>query len=716
MRRPKAMPLFFFIFTCLPLVGAVDVQTESPALRLGTPVERRITREETHGFGVRLERDQFLQLVVDQRGVDVVVRVSSPDGKSLGEFDSPNGTDGPEPVSLIADSSGFYRIDVAPLGQPETAASGRYEIKILDLRPATKQELESGKFQQGLKDKGLALLNEVMESLPQIRLPEIRVRAQLQAAQLLWDFDEGRARKLMGEAIEGVKEYLASADPEDQSYYQSYQTAQRLRNGMLSALAPRDPELALAFLRSTRLLTDPHAGRVGHRPDQELQLELTLASQVATKDPKRALQIAEEGLSRGYSYNLIDTITRLQTSDPEAAAKLAGKVAAKLGSENILKNQEAANVAVNLLRVSGSPAGTPPRGREMSPTTPQPALLSEADYGELFNKTLSLALAYNPPAANYYTPERNSAQNILTSLQSMKTQLQRYAPGRAAALERRTAELNTPPDPRGRLWQKYQEAVNNNTVDAALHAVEQAPPEIRDQLYQQVASKAAGAGDSERAKQILTNHITNPHQRQQALRNLAQQSIYSSVNSGRIEEAIVNINQLRNPSERITMLIQIVNQIGAAQKKETALSLLDQARGMIAGSGRAEDQEQMNALFEIGRAYRRFEPKRGFEIVEPLVEQFNEMSLAAVTLNNFGQQFFKDGELVMENGNSLGSIANQLILSLGDLAVADFERAKAAAERVQRPEVRLIVYLAIAQHAIKQQTNEATRAITFTRG
>jgi hypothetical protein len=108
----------------------------------------------------------------------------------------------------------------------------------------------------------------------------------------------------------------------------------------------------------------------------------------------------------------------------------------------------------------------------------------------------------------------------------------------------------------------------------------------------------------------------------------------------------------------------------------------------------------MTALLEVARAFSRYDSKRGFEVVEPLLDQFNEMSAAALVLNGFGQDFYRDGELAMENGNSVANFGNQLILTLSTLATSNFDRAKAGVERLERPEVRLTAYLAIAQQAI----------------
>jgi hypothetical protein len=47
----------------------------------------------------------------------------------------------------------------------------------------------------------------------------------------------------------------------------------------------------------------------------------------------------------------------------------------------------------------------------------------------------------------------------------------------------------------------------------------------------------------------------------------------------------------------------------------------------------------------------------------------------------------------------MASFGNHLILTVGSLATANFDRAKAGPDRLERPEVRLITYLAIAQQS-----------------
>jgi CHAT domain-containing protein/tetratricopeptide (TPR) repeat protein len=116
---------------------STEPRAHEPAAQLetGKPVERELKGGETHAYAVRLETGQLFEAVVEQRGVDVVVVLVGPDGKSLLEVDSPNGTEGPEPVSLVADGAGEHRLEVRAL--EKGAPTGRYELRVTALRAAT---------------------------------------------------------------------------------------------------------------------------------------------------------------------------------------------------------------------------------------------------------------------------------------------------------------------------------------------------------------------------------------------------------------------------------------------------------------------------------------------------------------------------------------------------------------------------------------------------
>ena len=108
---------------------------ENRTLEAGKPLERELAGGQSHAYQIALAAGQYLHVVAEQRGIDVVVTLFGPDGKKLTEIDSPNGPVGPEPVKWITESSGSYRLEVRSF--EKEAQAGRYEVKIVDLRAAT---------------------------------------------------------------------------------------------------------------------------------------------------------------------------------------------------------------------------------------------------------------------------------------------------------------------------------------------------------------------------------------------------------------------------------------------------------------------------------------------------------------------------------------------------------------------------------------------------
>ncbi len=100
---------------------------QSLSLEPNNAIEREIGAGETHSFTLNLTAGQYAHVVVDQRGVDVVVSIFAPNGTKVAQVDMPNGNSGPEPVSLMAETTGAYRVDV--LSTSTTSRSLRSETR-----------------------------------------------------------------------------------------------------------------------------------------------------------------------------------------------------------------------------------------------------------------------------------------------------------------------------------------------------------------------------------------------------------------------------------------------------------------------------------------------------------------------------------------------------------------------------------------------------------
>ena len=682
----------------LPFLICASAQAQGPtALQANAPVERTLGPGQTHEFTVTLEANAFIQLVVEQRGIDVVVRTYTPEGKALGEFDSPNGNDGPEHASFVTAAAGNYLIAVSPL-DTANSSSGRYEIKILEVRQATEQEIKASRSLEIVKAKGIALLLELEGTITQIQSPFTRINAQLLVAQLLWEPEQKRASKFLTDAANGVKELITSVDASNPEYSQQYAWISQLRFEMTRILALRDPEAALSFLYSTVPPPNPYSNQ-REQASQESMMELSIANQVVEKDPNRALQIARKNLKTRLSTSLLSTLSILSRKDPELAAELANEMASKVLGEKLLKNPELANVAMGLIRAGGRPerrsvasnVGTPKAG----------SLLTDTQYRDLLQKAMTEALSYSPTPSQVYSPEREALWNLLSGLQRLGAELDSVTPGTSAAIEKKMNELV---GQRASGPYQYQFAIANTPVDTALETIGKAPQEQREQLYIQLANREVANGNLSRARQIINEHVSNFPQRRSSLMSLDQQEIYNAMSKGKGEDALRIISGFRVPRERAAQLAQFANQLGPGQKRANAIILLEQARAMLGSSLQAPDQEHMNALFEIARAFNRYDSKRSFEIVDPLIDQVNDICTAARTIEGFGANNFDDEELDLQNGGSVSQTVIRMSLVLGTLAVTNFDRAKADADRLRLPEVRLRAYLDIAQQSITGPT------------
>jgi erythromycin esterase len=101
----------------------------SESFAQGKPIEQytntdiKIQKNDKHSYLIPLTNGEYAGLTVFQKGVDIAIDLISPSGKKLQTFDSPNGTDGPEPISIIATETGNYQIQIYPMIDNQSSIS-----------------------------------------------------------------------------------------------------------------------------------------------------------------------------------------------------------------------------------------------------------------------------------------------------------------------------------------------------------------------------------------------------------------------------------------------------------------------------------------------------------------------------------------------------------------------------------------------------------------
>ncbi|HEX6901105.1 MAG TPA: CHAT domain-containing protein [Thermoanaerobaculia bacterium] len=117
-------------------------------LEPGQPVEAELSAMEGHRYEIDLKADQYVHLVADQRGIDVVLRLrapGAPEDSSLFKVDSPRGELGQEQIFLIPQVSGLFRLEV--FCEQESVPAGGYKLKLTAKSPDDNERSHVQAFQ-----------------------------------------------------------------------------------------------------------------------------------------------------------------------------------------------------------------------------------------------------------------------------------------------------------------------------------------------------------------------------------------------------------------------------------------------------------------------------------------------------------------------------------------------------------------------------------------
>lgn len=563
--------------------------------------------------------------------------------------------------------------------------------------PAVKTD-EPTAEQLELERKALTLLDEIIGEMPSLKLVENRIRLQATAAEILWPRQQERAREIFNAAAIDLAAVMSAIETDDPQYYNHANAASQLRQRMLTTIAQYDPKLALEFLRSTRPPAPPvQPGGNFRQPDQELMLEAQLAQQIAARDPQQALRIAEEILSRGLSSNLMPLLDQLRARDPEGAARLVAGIVKKLRNANFAADYEATSIANHLLVSTRATENTNTSAQTTGGATTIAAnlpnsrrlQLDEATRRELVGSLVNAAVSASS------SPGRSgNAGSLLSTVQQLMPEVERYAPAQAANVRRRVEGFG------GRVEQgnrrgEFRQLMETGTAEALIEAAAKATPDMRPQLYRTAAWKAFNEGHVERARQIINTHIEGTRQREQFLRDFDQQLFWRAAAEGNLEGAQALLARARTTDERVGMLIQMARAFAVKGDQKGAVNFLEEAWTLI--GGRAKSQTQFTLQLQLAQVYAPFAPARAFEITETGITHLNELVAAAAVIEGFGQEAFAQDELKAQDGYLWSALATQSGDTLAALARVNFDHARSAADRFQRPELRLQARLAVVR-------------------
>ena len=530
-----------------------------------------------------------------------------------------------------------------------------------------------------LQEKAFRLLESLASETSTLQSAENRTRIRSNIAASLWTHDEKTARRLIASVEADINAELQSWHTERKDHHR-LEVFLNLRKDTVERIAKHDAELALAFLKATDPGFDerlPYGAREGQHAFQ-----LRLAKQIAASNPEAALRLGRESLSRGFSEELLPVLRQLQKKDRERGLILYREAVGKMRDFDFSKNWRAMYFAQILAKSF------------------KPPDVDEPTFRELINIFISSALLN----CGNRNPTDDTA-GFCWQIGSLMPLMENVDPVRAAPLKKWAA----PDDEREPLEDAYAELADvfeNGTVDEVLQLASK-HPQIDFEIHWQAMRKAEEAGNVERAREIATRYDRDAEKQRRMLAHLDRNQSGASIDDEKMSEIQRRLNEIPRGPQRVGFLLTVANEIGQNYPQSARL-LLNQAGELI--DTMTPGKEQDAAQIGLAIMYCHIKSDRGFAIMESLVPRLNELVGAAVKLDGYDNRYLRDGEWNMTSEGGIGSLLTDLAHNAGYFAWRDFDRSVKLVAQFERPEIRMMAQLKLAQAILAGPTRQSRNA------
>jgi hypothetical protein len=545
-------------------------------------------------------------------------------------------------------------------------------IPVQAQEPTTKPALDEKAT--ALRKKAFKLLDSVAEQVGSLQSPENRARIASNVADLLWEQDEKRSRDLMQSVAQDLRTLFSEIDPHELDGLRDWGVLVKLRSDIIGRLAKRDVEAALEFLRSTRPPERAEPTQKKRRVFDELarqepverELELQLVERAAAKNPKFALQLGREIMTKQLSYDLMPLLSELVRRDASAANAFYKMLVDQLRETPVKADSLEWEFAFQLARAF------------------RPPTVDEQPYRTLLGVVLVAAINGGCGA-----PE-GASLGYCYQMGPLFPVLEKYYGARAAPLK--GWAMSAEEVARAEGWERAREVQERGTVDDILDLAAKYP-EMRSNLTWKAFQKVVTAGDLATARQIAENN-PDADARRSMLAQVEERQQWESANAQKLAALQQTLNELPGDEVRVGYIFEVVRQLGENDRK-MAIGLLDQASLITARS--KSPRLQIMGQAALALYYSLLNSDRGFPILEALMPKLNELIAASVQLDGLEINYVRDGEWNMSSEGILGSLLVNLAQNAEYFARVDFDRSVALTNQLQRAELRLMAQEKIAQ-------------------
>ena len=532
---------------------------------------------------------------------------------------------------------------------------------------------------EGLRQKAFDLLESLAGEISSLQSPENRARLGANIADSLWEHDESRARALLASAEDDINAGLNTQVANRLPDFQRRMVFLQLRMNTVERIARHNPELALRFFRESKPIpdqspTDARSQLTTQQLDEEERtVELNLAKAVARSNPEIALELARQALSSGLPKSIVPVVFELMRNHKDQGQTLYGEIIAKLKERDLVHDATAFYFAQSLALIV------------------PPPFVDDDTYRQLADILLSSAAA-NGCQTKMADGDRRS--QYCRRVSSLLPQLRRVNPAGASKLSQ-WADANQETSDYHR-WDGYDELnqiAANGSVEQILELTAKYPG-LEESIRWSALQKAQTDGNYEQARKIANEYTGNPEVQRRMLTQIDRQEKFANQISDSLRDIQTKLAAITDVNEQFRFLLYAASQVAVVDQKQ-AWKLLDQAQQVSETLKPGKDV--LDAQLMLAFMYCAERNPRGFDIMESLMPKLNDLVGAAAKLDGYENSYLRDGEWNMSSAGTIGSRLTGLANNAPYFAWCDFDRAVRIAGELERPEIRVMAQVKLAQ-------------------
>lgn len=554
------------------------------------------------------------------------------------------------------------------------------QIAAQPAKPSTKVREEQAMQER----RAVQLLNELLQDTEKLEdnfLKSINVLyLKYRIADLLWDYDQPKARRLFIESFEAADKRIAA------------EMSSQLRSEIIDFLLPHDAVLAEELAASVINIIHKNNPENESSRMNGLSQQATLLLQVADAmdSPEQAARLIRSSFNGWISGRHITALQKLRRQSPALADELFLHAIAVVKRKPTHISNKIGILAPYLFAEMNEEK--PP-----TPAQPPPGLI------ETFLNFVSDSFIPQSVAMQVNENDEFSTSSFdYLTMQHLIPYFEKYQPEKVRVFRERIEEIVAKVKQLGRKSaydserDAYIEAARQNVPDILATAEKETDREKRDDLYGNALFALMLQGKYEQAISLLAqigNKLSSKVETTNTLYGMAAGFAYEQ---GKLEQSYEYAKHISDTDDRLRFIVEIAEKRLAQGDVLQAKRLLPEIKRGLKQVNDEWDKSRFS--FDLANLETRINPAQGFQVMEEAIKMLNHLK--------------------RDDGNSHGSGPQGITLrmnrfdfseSFSLLAQEDFPRALALAKQIQEKERAAWAKLAVCRGVLRKTGSKASQ-------